>query len=810
MKKFDNKLNFYRKVLLTAASAYIFFALVYYFTPNLNDPMSLTERFVSSLMFFTVYLFSYKSDWIKNRIETASYFVSLLAVFQLFYYSYRFNFNLSLAILIIIIIAVFNLIFDLNLLKFLTNIFLFIIMIFMFYFAEPGQIVVPLYLSAYILIAALSFYISYNIEQYKKRIEKNIRDRKIVLDTIDEQIWYLKSPTVYGFANEAHINFLGVEEEKIINSDVYEFLDQKEADVCKNTNQTVFKNKKKIQSKEWVKNADGEERLLSIRKTPKLDQFGEVEYVVCSAEDITDKKEQREELQDQYQFQKTLAEISSELINLDSDNIDAKMNKALKQIGNFFGIDRSYIFKINKDGKTMSNKYEWTAAGVESQKDNLQNLKTKKYEWWLKELRQEEAIIIESLEQLHPAAQAEKKLLEAQNVKSLIVLPIFIADDLYGFFGFDLVNSRLNFNQTKINQLKIFADVITRSISRHLDHLKIKELSYYDSLTGLYNRRFFEAELQRLDSSRQLPISIIMADLNGLKIINDSYGHKKGDQMLKKAAEILQNSLRKEDILARRGGDEFIILLPQTNKQASAEIIKRIKSKTENIKELELPLSIALGQAVKVRAEEKIEDVIKRADDQMYINKLSESRSSKSNIVQGLISALDAKSSETKEHAVRMTKLAFDFGERLGLSESEQSRLSLLATLHDIGKINISEKILNKAGKLTAEEWEIIKKHTEQGYKIASSADEFAAVADEIFAHHEKWDGSGYPRNLEGKKIPYLARIISLIDAYDVMTNERPYSEAISKEKALAEIDKCAGSQFDPELAAEFRAMLKD
>jgi putative nucleotidyltransferase with HDIG domain len=193
----------------------------------------------------------------------------------------------------------------------------------------------------------------------------------------------------------------------------------------------------------------------------------------------------------------------------------------------------------------------------------------------------------------------------------------------------------------------------------------------------------------------------------------------------------------------------------------------------------------------------------------MYENKLSESRSSKSNIVQGLINVLDTKSSETKEHALRMTKLAFDFGEKLGLTESDQNRLSLLATLHDIGKINISESILNKADKLTDQEWEIMKKHTEQGYKIASSSEEFASVAEEIFSHHENWDGSGYPRQLKKKEIPYLARIISLIDAYDVMTYERPYSKAMSKEEAIKEIKKCSGTQFDPELAAKFIEMLQ-
>jgi len=337
---------------------------------------------------------------------------------------------------------------------------------------------------------------------------------------------------------------------------------------------------------------------------------------------------------------------------------------------------------------------------------------------------------------------------------------------------------------------------------------EIKYLLYRDSLTGLYNRRFFEEEMSRLDAPKQLPISIITGDLNGLKIINDTYGHKKGDEMLIKTASILKQVLRSEDILARHGGDEFIILLPQTENKQAQKIVERIKKETSRTADDDVPVSIGMGAATKTLSSQDINDVLQEADDEMYKNKLSESRSSKSNIVQGLINVLDAKSSETKEHAVRMTKMAFDFGERLGLSNSEQNRLSLLATLHDIGKTNISEEILNKKGKLNDKEWKLMQNHSEQGYKIAVSSEEFAAVAEDILAHHEHWDGSGYPQKLKGEEIPFLARVIAVIDAFDVMTHDRPYSKAISTESALKEIEDCAGSQFDPELAAEFVSLV--
>jgi diguanylate cyclase (GGDEF)-like protein/PAS domain S-box-containing protein len=367
----------------------------------------------------------------------------------------------------------------------------------------------------------------------------------------------------------------------------------------------------------------------------------------------------------------------------------------------------------------------------------------------------------------------------------------------------DIQSMEINYKNIKLKSL-IFIDIT----ERRQQEKEIEYLSYKDKLTDLYNRRFFEEEMERLDTKRQLPLSIIMADVNGLKIINDSYGHEKGDQLLKKAAQILENTLREEDILARQGGDEFAVLLPKTNKKQAEKILKRIKEETRKSKNKKIPISIALGTATKNEAEQDIKEVFKKADNNMYQNKLSESRSSKSNIVQGLLNTLAAKSYERKEHTLRMTKLAFDFGEKLKLTNSEINRLSLLATLHDIGKTNISEKILNKPEKLNKEEWKIMKNHSEQGYKIALASEEFAVVAEDIFAHHEKWDGSGYPRSLSGEDIPYLARIIAIIDAYDVMTHELPYSKSISNEEALKEIKSCAGSQFDPELADEFIKIL--
>ena len=397
---------------------------------------------------------------------------------------------------------------------------------------------------------------------------------------------------------------------------------------------------------------------------------------------------------------------------------------------------------------------------------------------------------------------------EAKPVKSTYKSGITIPMGEHGVFQ-AVAEEEAAFTEEDLEVAEILISHTTAALGRIYSQEELKYKTFHDELTGLYNRRFIEEEMERLDVERQLPISILMVDINGLKLINDSLGHRKGDELLVKTADILKEVFRDEDIIARYGGDEFVILLPQTEKEVAQKIVNRIKRKCQITKDDNLVVSLGAGLATKASVKEDIFDVLQEADDKMYQNKLITSESKKNEIVSSLINALGAKSDETKEHTMRMTALANRLGDSIGVSEEQKNQLSLLATLHDIGKISISEEILTKPGKPTEKEWQILKKHPENGYKIASSSSEFAVVAKDILCHHERWDGGGYPRGLEGEKIPFLARIISIIDAYDVMTNERPYSPAISKEEALQEIKDCAGSQFDPELAKRFVEIMR-
>lgn len=471
----------------------------------------------------------------------------------------------------------------------------------------------------------------------RKKAEEQLKqvkeEQEILLENVDVQVWYLEDTRTYGAANQAHADFLGLDKDEIQNKSLQEIMPEEKAEIWLKRHSEVFKLKKQIKSEEYIENGEGEERILSITRTPMLNEEGEVKFVVCSALDITELKEKEE---------------------------------------------------------------------------------------------------------------------------------------------------------------------------------RLKYLSYHDDLTDLYNRSYLEEEIRRLDTERQLPLSMIMCDVNGMKIVNDTYGHEKGDELLIRVAEILQDNTRYEDIVARWAGDEFVIFLPRTGPDSAEQIKERIEEACAEAKFGDIPISLGIGFAAKEDMDETWQEVLARADKRMYKDKLTKIHSTEYKLVENMLNTLGAKSAETKDHAVRMNDLAYKLGEEIGLSNDSLNELSLLATLHDIGKVAISEEILTKPDDLTDEEWKIIKEHPARGYTIAKATEEFAPIAKAIMHHHENWNGGGYPEGLEREDIPLLSRIIAIVDAYDVMTTGRPYKEAMDREKALEEIERCAGEQFDPELAEKFVNMVED
>jgi HD-GYP domain-containing protein (c-di-GMP phosphodiesterase class II) len=265
-------------------------------------------------------------------------------------------------------------------------------------------------------------------------------------------------------------------------------------------------------------------------------------------------------------------------------------------------------------------------------------------------------------------------------------------------------------------------------------------------------------------------------------------------------------------MVARIGGDEFAVLLPNSEEKTVKNACKRIEDAVakHNAAGPELPLSISIGFAARSDASISMSDLFKEADNRMYREKLHRNQSARSAIVQTLLKTLEARDFITEEHAERIQKLIAGLAAAIDLSERSITDLRLLAQFHDIGKIGIPDSILLKPGPLDPEEVIEMQQHCEIGHRIAILAPDLVPIADWILKHHEWWNGQGYPLGIKGVEIPLECRILAIVDAYDAMTNDRPYRRAMSHEEALNELEKYAGIQFDPYLVREFIRVMKD
>lgn len=330
------------------------------------------------------------------------------------------------------------------------------------------------------------------------------------------------------------------------------------------------------------------------------------------------------------------------------------------------------------------------------------------------------------------------------------------------------------------------------------------DTSYYDELTGLYNRSYFTEEVRRLNTIRQLPISLIVGDINGLERINNTFGRLEGDHYLKELATILKSSCRTDDVVCRWDGDEFRIFLPKTDNSSVQIIINRIYRACKRRRLEGMHLNLSLGYATRTSIQEDINNLFFQAASSMNKHKLLDQDSAHNSHIYSVIKLQIDQYHETKEHAQKILNYSLSIGQALNLSEDYLNDIKLLTVLHNIGTLGATEKILSQPKRLDEEEWLVVKKHPEMGFKIVKEAPHLAHVADSILYHHERWDGKGYPSGLSGNNIPLFSRILAVADAYDAMTSPRAYRDIMPAHAALDELKSNAGTQFDPTIVKAF------
>lgn len=332
--------------------------------------------------------------------------------------------------------------------------------------------------------------------------------------------------------------------------------------------------------------------------------------------------------------------------------------------------------------------------------------------------------------------------------------------------------------------------------------------SQFDLLTGFHTWADFKENADKLvplGADRQI---VATFDINSLRDINNDYGHTNGDHALQLLAEEMRAAFPPATVFTRSREASLAAITGELDKEAVEQIVARIQDSLQHNAVLECPIQVQ--SSVSMRGRESVVDTIRLNLQSMRTKKLMDRSSVHSDVLRSLLQALSQCDPDTGEHVQRTQKTGEELGRRINLSDHDQSNLALLAIMHDIGKIGIPLEILNKPGKLNESEWKMMKTHVYKGYQIASSSKEFSEISDMILYHHERWDGRGYPEGLQGEQIPLLSRIISVVDAYDAMTNDRAYRKALSESAARSELLRGAGSQFDPNIVREFLEMLEE
>jgi diguanylate cyclase (GGDEF)-like protein/PAS domain S-box-containing protein len=521
--------------------------------------------------------------------------------------------------------------------------------------------------------------------------------------------------------------------------------------------------------------------------------------LVVSWHDITERKAAEEKLRLQNEYLSSLH--ATALALLERRELNDLLEAVLLRAGSLLGTQDAFIYLAEYETQTLKLA---VGAGLYKQDEGCL-------------LCFGEGLAGEVFQTAKPMMGSEE---ENGCSPKVVGVPLFSGGKTVGVLGLSNANSKQNFEPEQVDWLCRFGELASIALDNTYLHMaaqaelaqrkvmeaELRYINEHDALTGLHNRACFEEELAKVSCGQATTKAIIICDVDGLKLINDSLGHQRGDELLIAAATILRQAAPPNAFVARIGGDEFAIIFLERDKASAEAVCQLIREMTaeRNLQNPNLPLSISTGFAVRETAPVSMAQLFKEADDFMYREKLHRSQSVRSAIVNALLKALEARDFITEGHGVRMQSLAVALGSAAGLSKRTLAELRLIAQFHDIGKVGIPDRILFKPGALTPEEYGEMKRHCEIGHRIALSTSDLAPIAKFILHHHEWWNGQGYPLGLKGTEIPLECRILAIADAYDAMTSNRPYRQAMSPEQAAAELSRCSGKQFDPWLVAMF------
>lgn len=423
-----------------------------------------------------------------------------------------------------------------------------------------------------------------------------------------------------------------------------------------------------------------------------------------------------------------------------------------------------------------------------------------------------------------------------QGLRTVAYLPLMVKGEIIGTLA--VSSSKPNaYNQRQIMLLEQLASQIAMPVKNSRLYAEVEEKARIDELTGLLNRRSLDemiaSEIGRHSRYGGL-FSIIILDIDSFKAFNDSYGHPAGDKLLRQIGSIIKSAIRTADQAFRYGGDEFAILLPQTPISDASQVAERVRKQlVTKVKAGRIKITASLGIASWPADGLGPSEILAAADAALYhckrkggnqihcasgtllhlgdveVSLWSDDDTGALSAIYAMAATIDSRDHYTRAHSNLVSKYALAMGETLKLEPLEISRLETCAMLHDIGKIGISNEILNKPSELNTDEWEVIKTHPQLGATIASRCHQLTPCITGILHHHENYDGTGYPKKLKGEEIPLEARILAITDAYAAMIMQRPYSNALSHESALEEIKLGAGKQFDPNLVDVFFSIVK-